>query len=291
MLKLVRTGAVSFIFISALTAGAPVIAADATPVINTPSNPIWLVLDIGAGGLRGEETGEGAGLDWEETYTDRQYYVAGSMVVEVSPHLSFQADAWTAGVRGDVSGTAHFEKDDDDDYTYDYWDSDTGFGAHATWNGDNHRIGLYGDLSFRDYVFGSLQVEGAVHHGNWHLGGYAGVEKGLTGTAAAYDATEWYGTLYATYYATPNLALTGYGGLWSSSSDALGEEGEGGRIGAAIEYKHDHKPFSVYALFTHFVGEESDLVESAEWSSNYVGVGFRWFLHEGTLQETDRHVF
>lgn len=275
---------------AAMTMAAPAMAADHTPMLADPSHPVWLVLDIGGGVFRGEESGtfDGGTYDYEETAHGTEYFVEGSAVIEVSPHLSFQIDAWNYAFNEDGDG---FDTEGGS-YTFDDWGTGTGVGGHVTWNGDNHRFGFSGDLQFGYDVYGSLELEGVFHHDNWSLGGYAGVEKGLTGFAAYVDDTEWYGTLYATYYATPNLAIGAFGRLWTGTVNYDDSEAQGGSWGAAIEYKHDDKPFSVYAQFTHYTGDASDNdPDSWSWSSNYVGVGVRWFGRDATLQETDRHVF
>ena len=54
------------------------------------------------------------------------------------------------------------------------------------------------------------------------LGGNTGVTRGLTGEAQADNETEWYGRVYAAYYATPNLSIGAFAELWRETADDNG---------------------------------------------------------------------
>ncbi|MDR3471276.1 MAG: hypothetical protein P4M09_06260 [Devosia sp.] len=230
---------------SALTLGMLVAsaasAADLTrpATMPTPDPGIVGYLDLHGGGEADTVTFEG--LD-PNTYSYGIIGGSGRGVIDISPTMSTQLDAWfdtfveSSGGAGSTS-------------------SDSGVAGHLTWHpSEQDSIGVLGSIGTAAYlggIMGNVGIEAARDFGNWRLYGQAGVSRGLSGEASDRDVSDLYATLAADYFVDPNLMLSGNIGVDRLSYDS-GTEGAELSWGAKVEFKPDMSPVSFYLSYEGF---------------------------------------
>lgn len=244
-MKLTLTTGVSSLVLGMLAASAAS-AADLTEPAVVPVTEPGIVgyVDLHGGGEADIWAFEGQDTN---TYTYGIIGGAGRGVVDISPTVSTQLDAWfetyTEG-NGNGAGTS----------------SDSGIADHLTWHpSQQDSIGVLGSIgasAYWDGLFGNAGVEAARDFGGWRLYGQAGIAHGLTGRAADLDTNDLYATLNADFFVNPNLMVSGnIGGDHFTVN--TGYDGLEVSFGGKLEFKPDTSPVSLYVAYEGYAWAET----------------------------------
>lgn len=246
---------------SASLATAADLMVEPAPV-EAPAPAISGDVSFWVGGIYLDDIGEDA------TYDGSNFGGAGRISVPVGSDLALQFDASAEKLNGV------------DDNPYSVWD----IAGHLSWRQNGNLLGgfvSYGqDHDWWDESVATVGVEGIATMDNLQFYGQVGYTATVDGDD---DIKAVYGRGEVRYFLTPNFQLTGSLGLLHQEYDGGADTIEGVNWGAALEYRFDDSPLS---LFVSYVGNhEQETDEDEEWATHALMVGAKFSFGSESLQD------
>lgn len=203
----------------------------------------------------------------DESFNGSTYGAAGRISIPVGSDFSIQLDASAEAPKG-IDG---------DDYSV--WN----LAGHVSWRQDGNLLGVFAsygqDHDWWDADFATVGLEGIATLDNLQLYGQVGYSTSVTDGE---DENSIYGRGEARYFLTPNFEITGSAGLFRteySGDDVI----NGVTWGAALEYRFDDSPISLFTAYEGSYSDEPDEEES--WAVHTLKVGARFSFGSDTLQD------
>jgi hypothetical protein len=280
------------ISLTLISLSAVAYAGDPAQKVNSESNPIISgYFDVHGGYYGGYDDWYWLGVpNSSAKYNGTDLGAIARTSVQINSNFSVQGDAWL--------NNYHY-KTGTDFTTTNY----SGVGFHATFKPTNtdqagfvESLGNFNSVGYLNNKFNNIGVEWVHDFDNWRIYSQIGYVSEIDGVATHANFKDFYGTVVATYYFSPNFSLssnfmidrlTSTDGIkyWPNVSNDLA-------WGSKVEYKIDNLPLIGYVGYhgnsyheNYYSGQGLSLaIEST------IIVGIKIPFGQDTIKNLDRHV-